>query len=316
MTADDMQMAALWVARMDSGSWSRDDEDALRRWLDGDPRRHGALLRTHATWLAADGMIDRREEASEEVEAEPPSGWRRRSVVAGLAAAGVAALVGSLSRLRVGTATNYATEVGEIRRVPLSDGSVMTMNSGSELAVHMQGKARSIALAQGEAWFDVAKDAHRPFVVAARKVKAQAVGTAFSVRMRDDAVEILVNEGVVEAWSDDAAFRRVRLEAGQRALVGNDAAIKLEPEQASSVDRALAWRSGMIDLDGKTLQQAADEFNRYNARKIIVADPTIGAAQIDGVFRINDPEGFALAVRNILGASVQTDTPEVIRIQS
>jgi ferric-dicitrate binding protein FerR (iron transport regulator) len=153
-------------------------------------------------------------------------------------------------------------------------------------------------------------------LAAARKVKAQAIGTAFSVRMRDDAVEILVNEGVVEAWSHDAAFRRIRLEAGQRALVGDDAAIKLEPEQASSVDRALAWRSGMIDLDGKTLQQAADEFNRYNDRKIIVADPVIGAAQIDGVFRINDPEGFAIAVRNILGASVNTETAEVIRIQS
>ncbi|WP_420136278.1 FecR family protein [Sphingomonas sp.] len=315
MTADDTQMAARWVARMDSGAWSEDDETALRRWLAADPRRHGTLLRTHATWLAADHALNM-DRAVEEAGASPRAGWRRRSVVAGLAAAGVAAVVGSLSRLRSGGATSYATEVGEIRRVPLSDGSVMTMNSGSELAVHMKGKARSIALAQGEAWFDVAKDADRPFVVAARKVKAKAVGTAFSVRMRDDAVEILVNEGVVEAWSDDAAFRRIRLEAGQRALVGDDAAIKLEPEQASSVDRALAWRSGMIDLDGKTLQQAADEFNRYNARKIVIADPAIGAAQIDGVFRINDPEGFAISVRNILGASVNTETAEVIRIQS
>ncbi|WP_442678221.1 FecR family protein [Sphingomonas sp. ASY06-1R] len=315
MSADDSLMAARWVARMDSGVWTEDDETALRRWLAADPRRHGTLLRSHATWLAADRALDIDRPADEAV-APPLIGWGRRSVVAGLAAAGVAALVGSLSRLRTNGATKYATEVGEIRRVPLSDGSVMTMNSGSELAVRMHGKARSVALAQGEAWFDVAKDAERPFVVAARKVKAQAIGTAFSVRMRDDAVEILVNEGVVEAWSDDAAFRRIRLEAGQRALVGDDAAIKLEPEQASSVDRALAWRSGMIDLDGKTLQQAADEFNRYNDRKIVIADPTIGAAQIDGVFRINDPEGFAISVRNILGASVNTETAEVIRIQS
>jgi transmembrane sensor len=315
MNADDRLMAARWVARMDAGVWTEDDEAALRRWLAADPRRHGTLLRTHATWLAADRALEK-DRPAEDAVAPPSPGWRRRGAVAGLAAAGVAALVGSLSRLRPSGATNYATEVGEIRRVPLADGSVMTMNSGSELAVRMHGKARSVALAQGEAWFDVAKDAERPFVVAARKVKAQAIGTAFSVRMRDDAVEILVNEGVVEAWSDDAAFRRIRLEAGQRALVGDDAAIKLEPEQASSVDRALAWRSGMIDLDGKTLQQAADEFNRYNDRKIIVADPVIGAAQIDGVFRINDPEGFAIAVRNILGASVNTETAEVIRIQS
>ncbi|MFX8562013.1 FecR domain-containing protein, partial [Acinetobacter baumannii] len=81
--------------------------------------------------------------------------------------------------------TAYATKVGEIRRVPLVDGSVMTINSGTELQVRIAKRAREVELAQGEACFEVAKDAHRPFVVAAGKVRAKAIGTAFSVRMRD-----------------------------------------------------------------------------------------------------------------------------------
>src|SRR3954466_6047731 len=101
MTGDDTKMAALWVARMDSETWTPDDETALRRWLAADPRRHGTLLRTHASWLAADRPLEGHGAAAGS-EAAPAPVWRRRSVVAGLAAAGVARLASSISRLRMG----------------------------------------------------------------------------------------------------------------------------------------------------------------------------------------------------------------------
>ncbi|MFX9035000.1 hypothetical protein ABTN36_18505, partial [Acinetobacter baumannii] len=85
---------------------------------------------------------------------------------------------------------------------------------------------------------------------AAGKVRAKAIGTAFSVRKRDNGVEVLVTEGVVETWSDDDEAQRVRLTAGQRALINDHAIVHYESSKASSVDRALAWRSGMIDLNG------------------------------------------------------------------
>lgn len=232
-------------------------------------------------------------------------------MLGGLVAAGAAVLFG---RIRPSAAEiDYATNLGEIRRVPLTDGSVMTINSASSVAVRMERQARRVNLTQGEAWFDVAKSAARPFVVEAGAVRAQAIGTAFSVRMRDDGVEVLVTEGTVETWSDAVGARRTRLEAGQRALIGADAAVRLAPQEAS-VDRALAWRGGMIDLDGETLGAAALEFNRYNARKVVVTDPQMAGERMDGVFRINDPEGFADAVRVALSASVRLDDPGEIRI--
>jgi transmembrane sensor len=310
--ADD-EAASLWVARMDGGAWSAADEAELQRWLAQDPRRHGLLLRTHALWQVphiAPQAVAAEEDAP--LESSAP-GWRRRGVLGGLLAASAAGIVGAL--LLPGRGVGYVTKVGEIRRVPLVDGSVMTINSGTELQVRIAKRAREVELAQGEAWFEVAKDAARPFVVASGKVRAKAIGTAFSVRKRENGVEVLVTEGVVETWSDGEEAQRVRLSAGQCALINDHAIVHYETDKPLSVDRALAWRSGMIDLDGTTLADAADEFNRYNDRQIVIADPDAAGERFDGLFRINDPEGFAEAVRNALDLTVSTSDPRFIRIE-
>ena len=80
------------------------------------------------------------------------------------------------------------------------------------------------------------------------------------------------------------------------------------------IDRALAWRSGKIDLSGETLDWAAGEFNRYNAQERIVVDRGIAGERLFGVFRTDDPEGFAAAVRMSLGAQVSRDTQGTITI--
>lgn len=308
--------AAHWVARMDAGDWSAQDEAALQRWLNGDANRRGLLLRAQAGWVAGDRLraglpATATDSDDDEIEAQR-FGWPRRTIVTGLAASVAAAVIGKL--VWPGSAVAYATELGEIRRVPLSDGSVMTINSASALDVRLEAKRRLVDLARGEAWFEVAKDARRPFVVAAGGVQVRAIGTAFSVRIRGGDVEVLVTEGVVEAWSAERGGTRTRLIAGQIALVGAEAKVRRVPDDPSSVDRALAWRGGMIDLQGGTLADAAEEFNRYNERKLVIGDGQLAAEQFDGVFRINDPQGFALAVKTSLNVPVALADPAVIRI--
>jgi transmembrane sensor len=307
--------AARFIARMDTGDWSDADEGMLQAWLDEDPMRQGLLLQMQAQWLALTPTAAGAEQIIEEEHEEPESGapnWGRRGVLAGLAAS--AALV--FGAVRWGESpSEYATRLGEIRRLPLSDGSVMTINSGSNLTVAMAKQARQVELTQGEAWFEVAKDAHRPFVVAAGNVRVQAVGTAFSVRRRETGVEVQVTEGVVETWADGDRSLHMRLVAGDRAMISAHAVLDYETGISSSVDRALAWRSGMIDLNGRTLADAADEFNRYNPRQIIIADPRVAHEEIDGLFRINDPEGFAEAVKVSLGVTVDSSDPDLIRIK-
>jgi len=306
--------AARFVVRMDGDAWSAADEAELQAWLAEDTLRQGLLLQMQAHWLALTPQpeVVRAEAEPEDADAAPTAVWRRRGVMAGIAAS-VALAFGGLRWSQSPAA--YTTRLGEIRRLPLSDGSVMTMNSGSELTVTMAQRAREVEITQGEAWFEVAKDATRPFVVASGDVRVRAVGTAFSVRRREMGVEILVTEGVVETWAEGDRNLHMRLQAGDRATMNASAVIDYETGISSSVDRALAWRGGMIDLGGRTLYDAADEFNRYNSRQIIIADPRIAREQLDGLFRVNDPEGFAEAVKASLGVSLDTSNPALIRIE-
>ncbi|GEO01022.1 iron dicitrate transporter FecR [Novosphingobium sediminis] len=306
-------MAAEWVARMDSGSWTEADEAALQTWLAADPRRQGLLLQTQAAWMLPDAL--REQEAAEVPAPANDTGgkWMRRGVLGGMIAASAAAIItvrGGLSR-----DADFVTRVGEIRRVPLDDGSIMTINSGSELKVSLSRRAREIQLLQGEAWFDVAKDAERPFIVASGPVRAKAVGTAFSVRKRDDGVEVLVTEGVVETWSDQDSSRRLTVTAGERAVIKEWALVHYREGDTPPVDRALAWRNGMIDLNGTTLREAADEFNRYNQRQIVIADPGLASEQFDGLFKLDDPEGFAETLKVTLPVAINTSDPHTIRVE-
>lgn len=298
---------------MDSGNWSEADEAALQGWLAADPRRHGLLLQTQAAWMLPDALQE-----PEAVEVPPAANdtrgkWMRRGVLGGMVAASAAAIVtfrGGFSR-----DAEFVTRVGEIRRVPLDDGSIMTINSGSEIKVSLSRRAREIELLQGEAWFDVAKDAERPFIVASGPVRARAVGTAFSVRKREEGVEVLVTEGVVETWSDADASRRLTVVAGERAMVKERTLVHYREGDNTPVDRALAWRNGMIDLNGTTLREAADEFNRYNQRQIVIADPEIAGEQFDGLFKLDDPDGFVQTLKVTLPVAIDTSDPGTIRIE-
>lgn len=305
--------AADWAARVDAHGLDVEHDPELQAWLRGDARRAGAFLRAQA----AISFLDRgRALASvtppvETIVAERPN---RRALIAGLGGSVAAALAGgvgfwSLRPRRLDTA------LGEIRRVPLADGSLVAINTKTSLDVAMKAKSRRIVLKQGEAWFQVAKDPKRPFVVAAGTARIRAVGTAFSVRRGDDpsaGVDVMVTEGVVETWveGDESTLRRVS--AGSRVILAGPTS-PVVADTPSEIERSLAWRNGEIALDGESLEQAAKLFNRYNSRQIVIEDPALAHERFVGLFQTNEPESFAAAVAATLGAVVDDDT-HAIRI--
>ncbi|MCW0198665.1 FecR domain-containing protein [Sphingopyxis sp.] len=309
-TATDIDVdAARYVAQMDRDDWSDEQEEGLQDWLALDPRHPGALLRAQAAWMSLDPP---RPTESIPLDAPKRSGWlSRRSVFAGGGAVLAASFMGALM---LGGGTSYATSVGEIRRVPLADGSIAAINTASEISVTLEDAARRVSVEEGEVWFQVAKDKQRPFVVAAGRARIRAVGTAFSVRRRVGGAEVLVTEGTVEVWADGAEGHRVRISAGSRGFIADNAAIKQESAEPSAIDRTLAWRSGKVDLSGDRLDSAVAEFNRYNERKLVVANPAIAGERLDGVFRTDDPEGFAQAVHITLGVPIDVSDSAHIRI--
>lgn len=313
--------AAEWVARIDRTGADPEAQAELAQWLAGDDRRRGAYFRAQAAWHMLDRASVLRggariEEIGDEAEYEEPEIGpflsRRRLLWGGAAAAAASVVAGFVGfSLWHDPAEHIETAVGEIRRVPLKDGSMMAVNTATKLAVDLRPDVRRIALAEGEAWFQVAHDRARPFVVEAGPIRVQAVGTAFSVRRMPNGADVLVTEGVVEVWSlgDEANKRRVS--AGSRTFVGDSAGPQQIVDTQADVDRALAWRGGQLIFDGDTLGQAAAEFNRYNRVQVRIDDPALSGERFVGRFRTNEPQAFARAAATILSARAEFGRDEI-----
>lgn len=302
----DDDAAARWAVRLDAGTLGATDQAALDRWLAGNERRHGTLLRAEAALAYLDrgramsaAYVETRRERSPLIRAS--------RILAG-ASALAAALILAIVILPVSETgqVEIATAVGEIRRVPLSDGSVASVNTNSDVEVQMKPDRRNIRLRSGEAWFQVAHDKMRPFVVEAGEVRIMAVGTAFSVRRRLGGADVLVTEGVVEAWSE-ARGTRIRIAAGNRGFVPERAGGSEVALAPGGLDRALAWRTGELALDGESLAYAAAELNRYNSRKIVIDDAALAREPLVGYFRVDQPEAFGRAVGSTIGARVRIE---------
>lgn len=314
--------AAEWVARIDRAPDDADLEAALANWLSGDERRRGAYLRARAAW----GMLDRGSVLKTGPGAdnwERASGnvvfRRRAAIVAGSLAASAALLIAGFHVLQapsgMGQITQITTTVGEIRRMPLEDGSMAEINTNSRMAVKLDADIRRITLEQGEAFFQVAHDAARPFVVSAGDVRVEAVGTAFSVRRSGNGAEVQVTEGKVAVWDAAEAGGKRLVAAGSRAVLygsgNNEEGVEDIVLAADDIDRNLAWRHGQLIFEGDTLFEAVDELNRYNRTQVRVENSELGAEKLVGRFRTNEPEAFAKAAAAMLGAQMETDSDTI-----
>jgi len=308
---DDEDAAVRWAIRLDGEPLRDDEQAALDAWLAEESRRRGALLRAEAALAYLD-----RGRALPESEAPANAAPRigRRGFLIGGSLSGVAAAgaLGLFFTMR-NRAIEIRTAVGEVRRVSLADGSVASLNTDSKVAVAMAGQRREVKLEGGEAWFEVAHDKARPFIVEAGEVRVQAVGTAFSVRRREGGADVLVTEGVVEAWVVGHEDAKTRIAAGSKSFVADATSTREVVEAASDIDRALAWRTGELALNGESLSYAAAELNRYNSRKLVIDDAALGREPLVGYFRTDQPENFSRAVATMVGAKVVVDG-DTIRI--
>ncbi len=311
-TSEEIEVAAsLWAVK--ERPLTPQDELLLSEWLSGDGRRRGAYLRAQATWSS----LSRAKALGPLAEWNSPKTpvlhrlSRRNFFIAagsvgGLAAAGIGGLFISQHYSEAATAT------GEIRRLPMSDGSVAAINTDSAIRIDMTDSQRNIELVRGEVWFKVAKNKQRPFIVSAGLARVQAVGTAFSVRRSHNGAEVLVTEGTVKAWLNGGDRPAQWLSAGDRTFISN-----LGPTDTAhtpeAIDNALAWREGHIVLTGQSLAAAAEEYNRYNRLKIVIRDPDLGQEHLLGRFSTDDPEAFSDAVAHAFGAEI-TRTDKAIYI--
>jgi transmembrane sensor len=299
------QAAVAWALRHPLDAEGKSELDA---WLAEDRRHVGALLRAQAGL----SVLERGVAGDHSVVTTLRPKVSRRWLLAGAGSAIAAAIAGVIGWPML-TGERVETARGEIRRLPLADGSVATIDTSSELRVVMARDSRRISLDKGQAWFEVAKDRARPFLVDADIAQVRAVGTAFSVRRTGDGVQVAVTEGKVAAWATDASGAMTILEAGQYATFRRGASAPVTGTAPEAIERSLAWRDGEIALENETLASAAAQFNRYNRQQLIVADPGLASERLVGLFQIDKPEVFAATLAASLGVAVTT-TPDEIRL--
>lgn len=294
--------AARWVARLDRAHGDPALMAQLETWLGSDPRRRGALLRAQACWAALD--------------AHAPAASSTRALLSRrglIAAGGVAAVaLGGITWTALTRDETIATVAGERRAVQLADGSTVLLNTATRSTVALTDTRRSVVIERGEAWFAVAKDKARPFVVAAGPIRVEAVGTAFAVRRFADRADVIVTEGRVRIWSVAAPARFLLLEAGRRATIDDKAGAADAKVSAGGIADALAWRSGEIVLDGMTLGDAAAEFNRYNRRQLAV-EAALSERRLVGRFRTGEVDSFAASAAAMTGGRIERDG-DIVRI--
>lgn len=214
------------------------------------------------------------------------------------------------------TSGEYLTGMGEHRTIPLADGSTVTMNTHSRLKVRLSAHERNIELLEGEALFSVAHDAARPFKVQARQTIIEVIGTQFSVYLSNSGTQIAVSQGRVRVFDLHEPQAGLTVSAGEQARVSRDDAlqtnfeVQLRRMTPGELERRLAWVDGEIAFDGETLQEAAEQFNRYNWRQLKVSDPAIANVHIGGWFKSTNVDGFIGALHRLFGLrAVPTTDP-------
>ncbi len=303
--------AAAWLLKRDSGHWSNEDAARLAEWLDTATVNRVAFLRLEAGWEKtsrlkalgagfARGKVPSIDELSRSIAPASgiaelfPQSRTRGAMWAKLSALAAAVMLAIGTGIFVYTAgplagDRYATPIGGVASVPLKDGSSVTLNTASAIRVQLTDKERRIDLARGEAFFDVAKDPARPFVVRAGAKRIVAVGTKFSVRKEGENIRVIVTEGLVRMETADSAGSLLTAGAIARTI---DARIAVQNKSVPEAEDTLSWRSGYVVFRETALAEAVAEFNRYNERQIVIQDPAVAAIRLTGKFRSTNYEIF------------------------
>lgn len=345
--------AAAWVARLAADDVSPSDRADFQEWLSTSPAHLQAFNEAQETWADLDALaglattdggplpesLRREVERCAALATATPRIPARARRVALLAASLLLGVLGVLWANRprpidltnvTGTAPELKTNVGERKETMLADGSVVWLNTDSQLLVALSPRQRSVRLVRGEAYFEVAKDPARPFVVSAGDRTITAVGTAFTVVNRGDEVRVTVVEGTVEVArrTGSVAAKRAsprapsaqvpepaeaprRVTRAESAVVTDDEVqvTELPPE---AVEHHASWREGRLYFDALSLKEMVEQLSPYLHAHVVIADPSIEGFVGGGVVYLDDAEAIFTAIERSWPVEVTRPAPDLI----
>ena len=340
-----LEEAAVWFMRLEAGETSENSQD-YRAWLEASDAHQDAMARARITW----GVLGDHAKSPELTKARSDAlsrstdsaarrwqplksgreqtgvwfGWRMPAIAAALVVGLIAVPVALLQFSGEQPITNqplaasaeaapvrYVTDVAETRIVTLADNSRISLDAATQVSVSYTAAARDITLLAGQAHFDVAKDATRPFRVTAGDRTVVAIGTAFNIEMIGDEVLVTLLEGEVvvtdarspkvSAPSEEGDYATlassstpVKLEPGQQLLAVRDNALRIDA--APNIEKTTAWRQGKVFLEEDILSVAVARMNRYSRISLVVADDSLNVLEVGGIFNAGDTDAFIEAL--------------------
>ena len=332
------QEAAEWFARMKDPHVPLDERRRFVRWLkqsqvhvaeyltvagiDGDVRR--AQLPLTLTSVFPSNVVALFAGASERPAASSDVAPVRWKVAAALAVCGLAALLFFGVRT-AWTERSIATELGEWKTATLADGSELQLGPNTLLKFDLGDAQRTVALVRGEAYFKVAKDPPRPFVVEAK---------AYAVRGSGHRVCRLPSQGRIARHcergpGEGGAARQVsEVRRSRRWAVGAERAHRGRPATADRrhvacdsrlastfVTRSRGVTRQLMFQPGDTLADAVEEFNLRNRVQLRI-DPRAATLPVRGSFPASDPVAFAQSIDKTSPVAVRRLAANTLLIQA
>lgn len=313
-----MEAANRWVLRIDEGL-TENDEVALKTWLSADPQNLDDFLEAAQVWDES-ATLSRLAELFP--QAPKRAVWRPRfaaaaaSVVLLLAAsfffipkAGFNGIDSVEATVVTSAVQRFETAIGEQSTVVLADGTVVVLNTNSQIDVVYTDRARVLHLLRGEIHVEVFKDPSRLLSVIAGDRILQAVGTSFSVEItQDQRIDLVVTEGRVVVGVHTPSNQRSvtppiltqsdlnTVTAGEELLMGSGAEV-VTSVSAEEIEVKLSWRQGSLTFSSEPLEKALMEMERYTNVKFVFLDEDLKARSVSGRFRAGDVEALLVALR-------------------
>ncbi len=303
--------AADWFARLNKRDVSAADMEAFRLWRKA-PGHKEAYDAVDAFWRRSAAL-----QADPDIQAAVSSALTRsvpdrksvRRPIIGLGFAAAILAIGAVGGYALWGPTTYATDVGETRTVRLDDGSSIVLDTQTKVSVRYSRANRDIRLDRGQALFDVAHDATRPFVVTAGETSVKALGTRFDVRREDGGARVTLLRGAVEVKRQaQADTKPLRLTPGQTLSP------KTTTPTFADVQAQTSWTTGRLVFKSVPLGEAVEEVRRYDRRKIELDVGDLERAPISGAFDAGDTETFVSAAAELLDLTVTRPEKGVFRL--
>ncbi|WP_027351609.1 FecR family protein [Halotalea alkalilenta] len=323
-----------WLLRLNE---SPDDPALLagfEAWLDAGPDHASAWRRALDTWALLGELDPSTLAAADHPSPSPRDGTApgpkarparvrsrrhlpaRRRLLAGVASMALLLVmfVVLAPELSLRLEADYLTGTGEQRRVELEDGSVVHIGAKSAIRTDMGPSQRGVRLLAGEAFFEVAPDPERPFIVEAQGLKATVVGTSFDVRLSPQALSLAVKSGTVRVDLPPSADAPERsMHAGERVSIDRRSGAVVDTQVP--VDQIAIWRSGYLFVQDMRVEDAIGELARYQQGWTIITDERLKDARATGLYDIHSPDRALHALLLPFDAEVRQLTP-LLRVVS